>query len=206
MSILAKKGLFAVSLCALSVSSALYASATQYVTVGNDTQKITKEPGIVSSVFHVTDKDGKVISQKVYRRFEKERFIVELHNAPLIQAKHQIKNNVTKQFLNSKTSSATQESIIRSQLQQAQARIETDQQATIQQIQSINKSIKLLSRFSRTSNAIVIEADKTSLNAIKQLPNVKRVSPDTIKSIDLSESVSQKIYTKISLSFMSVFH
>ncbi|WP_052140845.1 S8 family serine peptidase [Pseudoalteromonas piratica] len=190
MSILAKKGLFAVSLCALSVSSALYASATQYITVGNDTQKITKEPGIVSSVFHVTDKDGKVISQKVYRRFEKERFIVELHNAPLIQAKHQIKNNVTKQFLNSKTSSATQESIIRSQLQQAQARIETDQQATIQQIQSINKNIKLLSRFSRTSNAIVIEADKTSLNAIKQLPNVKRVSPDTIKSIDLSESVS----------------
>ncbi|MFC0118275.1 S8 family serine peptidase [Pseudoalteromonas xiamenensis] len=189
MTTLVKKGLFTVSLCALSVATALDVSATQYVKIGDKTQAITKTNGIITNIYNVTDKDGNLISQKMMRHFEKDRFIIEFAEQPLIQTKKAITREISRQFQNTNTSDIAQKAIIKSQLQQAEARLATIQQATIQQLSAIDKNIKVLNRFSRTSNAIVVEADRATLSAIKKLPNVKNVSRDTVVSIDLTESV-----------------
>ncbi|MDP5215487.1 S8 family serine peptidase [Pseudoalteromonas tunicata] len=190
MSKIAKQGLFAVSLCALSVANALYATPNKPIQIDHEIPPFKKEAGIITHVYSETDKDGNVVAQKFYRQFEKERFIVELNDAPLVRAKKQIIKNVAKQYHRSSGSASIQQTLIRSQLQEAQATIESTQQATISQITSLDKTINILNRFSRTQNAIVIEADRKTIDAIEQLPHVKRVSRDTVISINLTESVS----------------
>jgi len=189
MPILAKNGLFAVSLCALSVSVAVKANNTQLVKVGGQLQTVMHTDGMMTNFISITDKNGNLISNKIRQNFIKNRYIVELNSEPLIQAKKEILRNVSLIHQASNYSGKTKAAMIKSRLQQVETTIATEQLSVSNQIRSIAKSSKIIHQFSRTNNALVIEADSKYLDEIKQLANVKRVSLDTIKYIDLAESV-----------------
>uniref|UniRef100_UPI00356180D6 S8 family serine peptidase n=1 Tax=Pseudoalteromonas sp. TaxID=53249 RepID=UPI00356180D6 len=184
MANLAKNGLFAVSLCALSVSSALYATSNTAVHIGNKTITLNNEKKVATQILSLQDKQGNVIKTKRHL-IANNRYLVELSSPSLINTKSELK----KQSRLSKQGSTAQAQSVKLQLDFAQTQIAVQQQQVTSQLSALSSDIRVLNKLTKTSNLLVIESDSNHIEAIKNLPNVKRVTPDRIKSIDLSESV-----------------
>lgn len=183
-----KKGQFAVSVCALSIATSLHASNTNF-SLSNNLNLNERQTSVTKHTRVVLNENGKPLEQKSYYTSAKPRYIVQLKEASVLEVKRKIEKQLFPDKGQAKTASQNQLHHINSKLQQTELAIQNQQLSTIHALRAISPNIKVLRQFSRVNNAIVLEAEQTYIDSLRQLPSVKSVSKDTIKTVNLEQSV-----------------
>ncbi|WP_100914149.1 S8 family peptidase [Pseudoalteromonas spongiae] len=188
MTYFVKKGQFAVSICALSIATSLHASNTNF-SLSNNLNLNERQTSVTKHTRVVLNENGKPLEQKSYYTSAKPRYIIELEEPSVLEVKRKIEKQLFPYQAQVKTASQNQLHHISSKLQQTELAIQNQQLSTIQALRAISPNIKVLRQFSRVNNVIVIETEQTYIDSLRQLPSVKSVSKDTIKTINLEQSV-----------------
>ena len=136
----------------------------------------------------LTDSSGQVIKYKVEQAPSAiQTYIVELESMPLVNFKHQLlkrEHVVSLAHLESQDKDVLERQVLsyRDEIQQLQQEVTTN-------IKRITGRSKVIRRFDRVSNALVLEADQGDIEKIKALANVRRVTPERRFHITLADSL-----------------
>ncbi|MCF2907475.1 S8 family serine peptidase [Pseudoalteromonas sp. DL2-H2.2] len=165
-----KLGLFGISSCALAISTAIPANQNPLMEKLDSTRD--------QAYLHISSEQNKLESPADAKTAQ-PRFIIELTAPPVLQEKNRL--NKLRPGGNDAVSPSSE--YYKSKLSLAQEQINTQQKQVTSQLHKLSSSIKVVSQFSNVSNALVIEADKKHIAAIKKWPYVKDVIADEIESL-----------------------
>ena len=119
----------------------------------------------------------------------KQRVIVELHNAPLVPHLKTFKHTINPlSHANMSSSFKQQQTVVESS--RYTRKLVEEQHSAWSAIRNVASSAKVHKKHSKLLNALVIDIDARHVDKLRQLPEVKRVSPQKIVYKSLAESVS----------------